>query len=78
MERESAPKSISNAEIRAATGMTWAEWHAALDAWGAQEKRLVPIANYLRDEYGLTLTWAQVVAVYYKWGARLGRQPARR
>lgn len=78
MAESTAARSISDEEICAATGKTWAEWHTVLDEWGAIDKRLVPIANYLRDEHRLTLTWAQVVAVYYKWGDRLIRQPARR
>jgi hypothetical protein len=78
MTGSTTTRSISDEQIRAATGKTWAEWHTVLDDWGAKEQRLVPIANYLRHNHRLTLTWAQVVAVYYKWGDRLGRQPARR
>ena len=69
-------RGLSDEEMRAATGKTWAEWHTILDNWGGKEKRLVSIANYLRDEYRLPLIWAQMVAVYYKWGERLKNKPA--
>jgi hypothetical protein len=42
------------------------EWHAILDQWGVKEKGHTSTAKYLREHYGLSDWWAQVVTIRYE------------
>lgn len=60
-------RAITDEQVCAATGKTWAEWMAILDTWGAGRASLVAIMNHLIEHYDLDQLWAQVVAVDYRW-----------
>jgi hypothetical protein len=71
MEMEAGNCAISSEQICAATGKTWQEWAALLDAWETDKKSLVTVSDYLAAEHGLRRFWTQVVAFYYlqrTWG----------
>lgn len=59
------------------TGHTWGQWFAALDEWGAVERRHREIAAWLRDEHGVDGWWSQSVTVGYEQ-ARGMRAPGER
>jgi hypothetical protein len=63
---------ISDDQIRAATGKDWAEWVQILNAWQARRKNLVLVSRYLMRHYELSRYWAQVIAIYYNWGKPSG------
>lgn len=58
---------ITDDQVKTGTGKTWAEWVAILGAWDGNRNSFVAITNYLTHKYKLTQTWAQVIAVYYRW-----------
>ena len=63
---------ISDAAVRARTGKTWQEWFEALDAAGARAMRHPEIVALLRQQFGVSDWWGQMVAVGYEQ-AVLGR-----
>jgi hypothetical protein len=58
-------RSISDSEVRDKTGFGWLEWQVKLDAWNGENRRLRAAIAHLRDTYGLSQFWAQVVATHY-------------
>ena len=52
--------------VRRATGRSYAEWFALLDAWGATERRHPEIASWLSAEHGVPPWWTQSVTVSYE------------
>lgn len=57
---------ISDEYVRAGTGNNWAEWCTDLNRWGAANKSLVQIVDYLVSYKQVDNCWAQVIAVYYR------------
>ncbi|KQW06143.1 hypothetical protein ASC66_06265 [Leifsonia sp. Root4] len=68
---------VSDDSLRAATGKTWAEWFAILDAEGAAAWKHSVIARWLDANYPLGGWWAQGVTVGYEQ-ARGIRNPGQR
>jgi uncharacterized protein YndB with AHSA1/START domain len=56
----------SDERVLAATGKTWAEWLAILDAAGAQSLSHKEIVAVLRDQHGVGPWWQQNVTVTYE------------
>jgi hypothetical protein len=63
-----SPRSIRDTEVKTGTGRGWAEWSAVLDEAYAKEMHVVDITDYLVNTHEIERVWAQVIAVYYKWG----------
>ena len=61
-------RTIKDTEVRTGTGKGWAEWIGLLDAIHANKMLMTDIINYLVEVYRVERVWAQVIAVYYKWG----------
>lgn len=61
-------RSIRDTEVQIGTGMGWEGWLARLDEADARNMRLTEITDYLVEVYKIERVWAQVIAVYYKWG----------
>lgn len=61
----------SDEALRGATGLDWAGWFAALDAWGATAKRHPDIARWLREVHGVDGWWAQSITVGYERARRI-------
>ncbi len=59
-------KSISDAEVKAATGRTWQEWFALLDEYGVEERGHEPTVRFLREHHKLPASWAKAVALRYE------------
>ncbi len=57
---------VSSAAVQRATGKTWAEWLAILDAVGARQMAHPDIALYLSREQGVPDWWCQMVTVGYE------------
>lgn len=57
---------IGDDAVRAATGMTWPEWFAILDAAGAQKMTHKEIVAYLHGQQGVGDWWQQMVTVGYE------------
>lgn len=57
---------MSDEAVAKATGKTWPEWAAALDAAKASEWGHPAIAKHLRSEHGVGSWWAQSVTVGYE------------
>ena len=57
---------MTDAAIRAKTGKGWDQWFAALDRKGAKAKDHQAITALLRDGFGLSNWYAQMVAVSYE------------
>lgn len=57
---------VSDATVRAKTGLTWEDWVDALDAVIATEMGHREIARHVQREYGLSTWWAQTVTVGYE------------
>ncbi|AMB59119.1 DUF4287 domain-containing protein [Microterricola viridarii] len=68
---------VSDDALAAATGKTWAEWFAILDAEGAAAWKHSAIARWLDAHYPLGGWWAQGVTVGYEQ-ARGIRLPGQR
>ena len=49
-----------------ATGHGWDHWFAALDEWGARERKHADIARWLRDDAGVPGWYSQAIAVTYE------------
>jgi hypothetical protein len=60
------PGMTSDASLKGATGRTWAEWIAMLDAWGAEAKPHRDIARWLNRERGVEGWWSQQITVGYE------------
>lgn len=69
---------MSDPKLAAATGRGRADWHALLDAAGAQEWKHPVIAAWLHAEHGVDGWWAQGITVGYEQaiGRRLPGQSA--
>ena len=61
-------RSIRDTEVQVGTGMRWEDWLARLDEANGKEMRLPEIVDFLVTVYQVEQVWAQVIAVYYKWG----------
>ena len=57
---------VSGEAIVRATGKSWDDWFAALDAWDATERSHREIARHLREAHGVPGWWAQSVTVGYE------------
>ena len=57
---------MSDAAVRRATGKSWDEWFALLDAWGGTARAHPEIARHLYETYGIDGWWAQGVTVGYE------------
>ncbi len=56
----------SEAATVRATGKTYPDWFAVLDAWGAVSRTHTEIARWLRDDQGVDDWWSQSVTVAYE------------
>ncbi len=63
---EKTSAEVSDSAVRAATGQTWTEWFAALDAAGAATMRHKEIVAVLAGRNDLGPWWQQMVAVRYE------------
>lgn len=61
-------RSIRDTEVQTGTGRGWSEWQAVLDEVNAKEMQVIEITEHLVDAHEVERVWAQVIAVYYKWG----------
>lgn len=59
-------REISDEAVIAATGKSWKEWLAALDAADAAKNPHAEIARLLREAYNCTPWWSQTIAVRYE------------
>lgn len=57
---------MSDGAVHRATGQTWDEWFAILDAKGATQLAHKEIARYLETAHELPSWWAQTVTVAYE------------
>ena len=57
---------LSDESIREATGRSWDDWCAELDAWGGTERSHTEIARHMIEAYDVPGWWAQSVAVGYE------------
>lgn len=57
---------MSAEALRRATGKTWEEWFALLDAWGAVERTHTEIARHVHEAHEIDGWWAQGVTVGYE------------
>ncbi|MBI1830928.1 MAG: DUF4287 domain-containing protein [Planctomycetes bacterium] len=57
---------ISSEAVQKATGKTWDEWLALLDAAGAKAMTHQQIVAVLRDRHGVGMWWQQMVTVGYE------------
>ena len=57
---------MSDAAVRAATGKSWSEWTATLDAIDAASKPHREIARYVHEQHGASDWWSQGVTVGYE------------
>jgi hypothetical protein len=63
--RVAAP-GMSDAAIQRATGKSWDEWFALLDAWQGTTHNHTEIARHVCETYGIDGWWAQGVTVGYE------------
>ena len=61
-----ATDGISDDAVAAKTGRRWQEWHALLDAEGAEAMTHKEIARHLAERHGLSPWWSQMVTVAYE------------
>jgi hypothetical protein len=61
-----AEPGVSDAAVRRATGKSWDEWFALLDAWQATVHNHTEIARHVYETYGIDGWWAQSVTVGYE------------
>ncbi|NOK58476.1 MAG: hypothetical protein GFH27_549279n282 [Chloroflexi bacterium AL-W] len=66
-EQLTAHRRISEEAVLSKTGKGWAAWFAILDESNALGKGYTTSAKYLREEYHLSLWWAQAVTIRYEW-----------
>ncbi|MGB8938761.1 MAG: hypothetical protein WCD21_00745 [Streptomyces sp.] len=57
---------LSAEALREATGKTWPQWFALLDAWDGTSHNHTEIARHIREEHGTDGWYAQSVAVAYE------------
>lgn len=60
------PPSISDSAVQSATGKTWDEWFAVLDAAGAASLDHQSIVKFLREQHEIGDWWQQMVTVTYE------------
>jgi hypothetical protein len=61
-----AEPGVGDAAVQRATGKTWDEWLALLDAWGGTTHTHTEIARHVYETYGIDGWWAQSVTVGYE------------
>jgi hypothetical protein len=61
-----AEPGVSDAAVQRATGKSWDEWFALLDAWDGTTHGHAEIARYLYETYDIDGWWAQGVTVGYE------------
>jgi hypothetical protein len=61
-----AEPGMSDAAIQRATGKSWDEWFALLDAWQGTAHNHTEIARHVYEAYGIDGWWAQGVTVGYE------------
>lgn len=61
-----ADPGMSDEAVVRATGKSWDEWLALLDAWGAAGRTHPEIATHLHEIHGVDGWWAQMVTVGYE------------
>ena len=58
-----AEPGVSDAPVQRATGKSWDEWFALLDAWQGTTHNHTEIARHVYETYGIDGWWAQSVTV---------------
>jgi hypothetical protein len=61
-----AEPGVSDAAVQRATGKSWDEWFALLDAWHGTTHNHTEIARHVYETYGIDGWWAQNVTVGYE------------
>lgn len=61
-----AEPGFSDAAVQRATGKSWDEWFALLDAWDGTTRSHPEIARHVHETYGIDEWWAQSVTVAYE------------
>ena len=61
-----AEPGVSDAAVQRATGKSWDEWLALLDAWQGTTHNHTEIARHVYETYGIDGWWAQNVTVGYE------------
>src|SRR5687767_7896682 len=61
-----AEPGVSDASVHKATGKSWDEWFALLDAWHGTTHNHTEIARHVYETYGIDGWWAQNVTVGYE------------
>ena len=61
-----AEPGVSDAAVQRATGKSWDEWFALLDAWQGTTHNHTEIARHVYETYGIDGWWAQNVTVGYE------------
>ena len=61
-----AEPGVSDAAVQRATGKSWDEWFALLDAWQGTTHNHTDIARHVYETYGIDGWWAQNVTVGYE------------
>src|SRR5215213_5132396 len=61
-----ADPGVSDAAVQRATGKSWDEWFALLDAWQGTTHNHTEIARHVHQTYGIDGWWAQSVTVGYE------------
>jgi hypothetical protein len=61
-----AEPGVSDAAVQRATGKSWDEWFALLDAWQGTTRNHTEIARHVYETYGIDGWWAQNVTVGYE------------
>jgi uncharacterized protein YndB with AHSA1/START domain len=65
---------VGDAAVQKATGKTWAEWFAVLDAAGAKKMTHQEIVAYLVKHHQVGPWWQQMVTVGYEQGRGLRKK----
>jgi hypothetical protein len=61
-----AEPGVSDAAVQRATGKSWDQWFALLDAWQGTTHNHTEIARHVYETYGIDGWWAQSVTVGYE------------
>jgi hypothetical protein len=61
-----ADPGVSDTAVQRATGKSWDEWFALLDAWQGTAHNHTEIARHVHETYGIDGWWAQSVTVGYE------------
>jgi hypothetical protein len=61
-----AEPGVSDAAVQCATGKSWDEWFALLDAWHGTTHNHTEIARHVYETYRIVGWWAQSVTVGYE------------